>query len=93
MPPDISVLMPVRDAAETLPLALASVLRQRGADFECLVVDDGSTDGSDALAAAWAANDPRIRALPGPRRGLVATLQRGLAACRGAFVARMDADD
>jgi glycosyltransferase involved in cell wall biosynthesis len=91
--PLVSVLMPVRNAAGTLAVALESVRRQRGVDFECVVVDDGSGDPSPSIAASFADRDPRFRVLRCPPRGIVPALLDGLAACRGALVARMDADD
>jgi glycosyltransferase involved in cell wall biosynthesis len=91
--PLVSVLMPVRDAAATLGVALESVRRQRGVAFECVVVDDGSGDASPSIAGSFAARDPRFRVLRRPPRGIVPALLDGLADCRGAFVARMDADD
>jgi glycosyltransferase involved in cell wall biosynthesis len=89
----ISVLLPAYDAAATLPAALASVARQRDADWECVVVDDGSRDETLAIARAFAARDPRFVVVGAPHEGIVAALNRGLARCRGALVARMDADD
>lgn len=91
--PSVSVVMPVRDAAATLPACLASVLRQRAGDFELLAVDDGSSDESPALLAAAARADPRVRVLSPGRVGLVAALNLGLAEARAPLVARMDADD
>ena len=89
----ISVLLPVYNAAATLPAALASVRRQSFADWELVAVDDGSTDDSAALLAAAAHQDPRVRLLQRPHLGLVAALNHGLAACRGTWLARFDADD
>jgi glycosyltransferase involved in cell wall biosynthesis len=89
----VSVLLPVRDAAAFLPACTASLGRQTLGDHEVIAVDDGSSDGSPALLDAWAAGDRRVRVLHRPARGLVAALNDGLAACRGALVARMDADD
>jgi len=93
MSPRVSVLLPVRDARGTLAVALRSVARQTLPDFECVVVDDGSRDGSRALAESFAARDPRFRVLTREAQGLVAALNAGLAVARGRFVARMDADD
>lgn len=87
------MLLPVRDAAATLAAALRSLARQSHADFDCLVVDDGSTDGSRAIATAFAREDARFHVLALPRRGLVHALNDGLERCRSDLVARMDADD
>ena len=58
--PAVSVVMPVFNAAGTLPDALGSLADQTLRDWECVVVDDGSTDGSAALVRGWAAaNSPR----------------------------------
>jgi len=91
--PLVSVLLPARDAATTLAASLRSVQRQRFRDWECVVVDDGSADATRAVAAEFAAADPRFAVVTTPRDGLVAALNAGLARCRGALVARMDADD
>lgn len=93
MAPRISVLLPVWNAATTLPACLASLRRQTATDWECVIVDDGSSDGSLAIARACAARDPRLRVLALPHQGLVAALNAGLAQCRGHLIARMDADD
>jgi glycosyltransferase involved in cell wall biosynthesis len=92
-PPLVSVLLPARDAAATLPACLASIRRQSEARFECVIVDDGSRDATRACAERVAAEDPRFRVIATPPRGLVEALGAGLEACRGELVARMDADD
>lgn len=89
----MSVLLPARDAGATLPAALRSLRRQTFPAWECLVVDDGSRDGTGAAVAAVAAGDARIAAIAIPPSGLVGALAAGLARCRGDYVARMDADD
>lgn len=81
--------MPFRNAAETLPEALASIEAQTLPDWELIAVDDRSDDGSASLFP----RKRRIRVLsPGPV-GLVEALNAGLSEARGPFVARMDADD
>jgi glycosyltransferase involved in cell wall biosynthesis len=85
--------MPVRNAAATLAACLDSIQAQTLADFELLVVDDGSTDGTMALLSAGARADGRLRVLKGPHRGLVACLNAGLQLARAPLVARMDGDD
>jgi glycosyltransferase involved in cell wall biosynthesis len=91
--PLVSLLMPVRDAEATLPACLESIRRQRGPSWECVAVDDGSSDGSAACLARAQAEDPRFRTLSQGPSGIVAALQHGLRHCRGEYVARMDADD
>jgi teichuronic acid biosynthesis glycosyltransferase TuaG len=81
----------------TLLWAIASVRAQTIADWELLVVDDGSTDGSAAIVARHAADDPaRLRALAHPgrgNRGMAAARNLGMAAARGRAIAFLDADD
>jgi glycosyltransferase involved in cell wall biosynthesis len=91
--PLVSVLLPVRNAGSYLGQCIASLDRQTLTDFEVVVVDDGSTDGSAAVLDEWAARDPRVSVMHRETSGLVATLNVGLERCRGEFVARMDADD
>ncbi len=93
MKPAVSVLMPVYNAAFTLPASIESVLGQTFSDLELICVDDGSTDASARLIEEAGRKDPRVRLIRGRRRGIVAALNRGLRACAGTYVARMDADD
>ncbi len=90
--PEVSVLLPVRDGARTLALAMLSVLQQSFDDFELLVLDDGSADASPDIALRF--GDPRVRLLrDGMKRGLAARLNQGIDAAAGRYIARMDADD
>lgn len=92
--PEVSVLLPARNAAATLPAALSSVLASRGVDFEICLVDHASTDGSSAVMAELARRDPRVRHLRAPADlSLAEVLEFGRRQCRAALVARMDADD
>ncbi len=93
MSPVVSVLLPVWNAAGTLGAALRSVSRQSLSDFECVVVDDGSTDAGLAVARSFADADRRFRVLSRCHAGIVSALDEGLRACRGRYVARMDGDD
>jgi glycosyltransferase involved in cell wall biosynthesis len=93
MPPRVSVILPVRDGARTLPAALASLAAQTFRDFEVVCVDDGSEDATADLLDGWKRDEPRLRVIRQPRLGLVAALNRGVGAARGEFIARMDADD
>lgn len=92
-PPKVSVLMTVRNAAAFIGDAIASIGRQTWRDFELIVVDDGSSDGSGDIARRFAQEDERIRVLWQEPLGLVAGLNRASAEARGEFWARMDADD
>jgi glycosyltransferase involved in cell wall biosynthesis len=89
----VSILLPARDAAATLPACLASIRRQSESRFECVLVDDGSRDATRAIAESAARSDTRFRVIATDRHGLVAALNTGLAACRAPLIARMDADD
>lgn len=92
--PLVSVVTPVWNAAATLGETVASVRAQSLADWEMLLVDDGSTDGSGALAARLAAAEPRIGVLSHPTRlGAAAARNRAIRAARGRFIAFLDADD
>jgi glycosyltransferase involved in cell wall biosynthesis len=91
--PLVSVLLPARDASTTLSAALRSIQRQRLTDWACTIVDDGSRDETAAIAARFAAVDPRFRLLSTPPSGIVAALNAGLDASDGTYLARMDADD
>jgi glycosyltransferase involved in cell wall biosynthesis len=93
-PPPVTVLMGVFNGLPHLERAIVSIQQQTLADFEFLVIDDGSTDGSGALLERLASDDRRLRIISHARnRGLGAVLNDGVAAARGALVARMDADD
>lgn len=90
--PPLTVLMAVKDGERHLPRALASVIEQTYGEFEFVVVNDGSTDGTAGILAACA--DPRLTVVANERcLGLTRSLNRGLARSRGRLVARMDADD
>ncbi|NHC45131.1 glycosyltransferase family 2 protein [Motilibacter aurantiacus] len=90
-PPVVSVLLPAYNAERFVGAAVQSVLGQSFTDFELIVIDDGSTDGT--LAALRAFDDPRVRLLSRENRGLVPTLVEAAGLARGTYLARMDADD
>lgn len=91
--PAISVAMSVYNGERFLPLAIESVLGQSFADFELLILDDGSTDGSAAIIRRYAEADSRVRPVIRENRGLIASLNQLLDMAQAPFVARMDADD
>jgi peptidoglycan/xylan/chitin deacetylase (PgdA/CDA1 family) len=93
--PRVSVIVPARNAAQTLSETLASLCTQTLAAWEALVVDDRSTDATAQLAATESAADPRIRPLSAGQAGGSAGAVRniGLTEARGEFVLFLDADD
>jgi glycosyltransferase involved in cell wall biosynthesis len=91
--PEVSILMPCYNAAETLPEALESLACQTLTDFEIIAVDDGSNDSTLHILHDWAARDSRLHVLTKKHSGIVDTLNLGLRACQADYVARMDADD
>jgi glycosyltransferase involved in cell wall biosynthesis len=93
MSPRISILLPVWNAEQTLSACLRSCLRQRETDWECILLDDGSTDRSLEIARSFAQRDARIRVHARPHAGLIPTLNAGIPLCRAPIIARMDADD
>lgn len=93
LPPIVSVVMPAFNAEAHLHEALVSVLTQSFHNFEVIVINDGSTDDTRKILDEFA-SDPRLRVIDNSvNRGLIASLHIGMDACRGQFVARMDADD
>jgi glycosyltransferase involved in cell wall biosynthesis len=91
--PLISVIMPVYNAELYLADAVNSILAQTYANFEFIIVDDGSTDGSAELVRTFAERDNRIRPLFLEHGGLARALNVGIQSARGDWIARMDADD
>jgi glycosyltransferase involved in cell wall biosynthesis len=92
--PEVTVLMGVFNGLPHLDLAIRSILNQTFRDFEFVIIDDASTDGSDRVIAKYAATDARIRFVANERNaGLGTVLHRGVHGARGTFIARMDADD
>lgn len=91
--PLVTVLMPVFNAERYLRKALQSIVDQSYRNLEILVIDDGSTDGSAGILKGFARADRRIQLISRSNKGLVATLNEGIEAATGRFIARMDADD
>lgn len=90
--PEVTVLLPVRNAESFVAESVRSVLGQTFQDLELLVLDDASTDGSRERVLE--SRDPRVRIVSNERQlGLSPTLNRGLRLAQSALVARQDADD
>ncbi|HEY3246539.1 MAG TPA: glycosyltransferase, partial [Phycisphaerae bacterium] len=92
-PPLVSVVIPTYNQADYLGAALDSVLAQTYEHWEAVVVNDGSTDGTAAVLARYAAIDPRIRPFTTPNRGITATLNEGLRHARGEYFCWLSSDD
>ncbi|MDD3381298.1 MAG: glycosyltransferase family 2 protein [Rugosibacter sp.] len=92
-PPLISVILPVYNAENYVAEAVESILNQTLRDFELILIDDGSIDGSLGIMKRYAAHDSRVVIVSRDNRGLVASLNEGINLARGQWIARMDADD
>jgi succinoglycan biosynthesis protein ExoO len=92
--PAVSVIMPCRDARHCIGRAIASVFAQTMRDFELIVVDDASRDGTAAFVAECFGNDPRVRLVrQATNEGPAACRNAALAMAQGTWIALLDADD
>jgi len=89
--PLVSIVIPSYNAAEWIGSTIESVVRQTWSSIETIVVDDGSTDDSVAIARAFESRG--VRVLTQPNRGAAAARNAGLRVARGAYVQHLDADD
>ena len=91
--PVVSVLMPVYNTAPFVAEAIESILSQSFADFEFIIIDDGSTDGSAQIVEQYAKQDCRIQFVSRGNRGCYQTRNEASSLSRGEFIAAMDSDD
>ncbi|MBV8781276.1 MAG: glycosyltransferase [Phycisphaerae bacterium] len=91
--PLISVVLPVYNSAPYIAKAVESILAQTFTDFELIIVNDGSTDGTEAILRKFEKQDSRIRLISRPNTGYIIALNEALGLARGELVARMDGDD
>jgi teichuronic acid biosynthesis glycosyltransferase TuaG len=91
--PRVSIICSVRNGEPVLRPTLESVLRQTFRDWEFLIVDDGSTDGTAELVRGYAASEPRIRLIPTAGIGRAHALNLAISEARGDWIANIDADD
>lgn len=90
----VSVIMPVYNAANTLKRSVRSVQAQDWADWELILIEDGSRDGSAEICASLVASDPRIRLVQQKgNTGAAAARNAGIRIARGRYIAFLDADD
>lgn len=93
MATQISIIIPVYNAAATLRAAVEAILQQGVRDFELLLVDDGSTDGTAAVCHELSAQDGRVRVISQKNAGICAARNRGMEAATGEYIAFCDDDD
>ena len=89
----ISVIIPVCNVSAYLPDCIRSVLHQDHQELEVILIDDGSTDDSDAICDEWAARDSRIQVIHQKNGGAAAAKNAGLRAATGAYLSFVDSDD
>ncbi|WP_187268335.1 glycosyltransferase family 2 protein [Aeromonas hydrophila] len=90
---DVSVVLPVYNAELYLSEAIESVLAQSYRNIELIIVNDGSTDNSFNIIENFKNQDNRVRVISRENKGLIYSLNEGIAASKGRYIARMDADD
>jgi glycosyltransferase involved in cell wall biosynthesis len=91
--PNVSIIMPVRNAGKWIQATLDSILKQSMVDWELIAVLDDSTDDSELILQALACNDERLKIYSSPKKGIIPTLQFALEKSTGTYISRMDADD
>ena len=91
--PEISVILPVFNVEAYLDICMESLVKQSFADFEILLINDGSTDGSAAKCRQWQAKDPRVVFIDKENEGVAATRNLGLRLAKGTYIAFVDPDD
>lgn len=90
---DVDVIIPAYNSAPTIESAVGSIMGQTVHNIRVIVVNDGSTDGTQEILERMAGRDHRVLLIAQPHSGVVDALNTGLRACRAEFVARHDADD
>ena len=91
--PKLSVIVPVYNTEKYLRECIDSILAQTFTEFELILVDDGSTDGSGAICDAYAEKDPRIQVIHQPNGGITVARKSGIQIARGEYVTFVDSDD
>ena len=89
----ISIIIPVYNTEQYLPRCIDSILSQSFTDYELLLIDDGSTDGSNALCDAYAEKDNRIRVFHKENGGVSSARNLGLKEAKGEWICFVDSDD
>lgn len=93
MTPEVSIVVPVYNAEKTLRRCIDSILAQQFSDFELILVDDGSSDGSAAICDAYEQSDARVKVVHKPNGGVSSARNAGLDIAAGRWIAFADSDD
>lgn len=91
--PEVSILLPFFNAEKTLPRAIESISTQSFKNFECILINNNSTDKSPSIAHKFCLNDLRFVLAHEEKQGVVYANNKGLKLVKGKYIARMDADD
>lgn len=91
--PEISIILPFYNAGNTLKRAMESLVYQSYGNFECILVNNNSSDSSEKVARDQCKNDERFTLIHEKRQGVVFAFNKGLEQANGKYIARMDADD
>lgn len=88
-----SIIIPVYNVEQYLDKCLKSISKQTFLDFECIIVDDGSPDNSNAIIDKYVNKDQRFKVIHQKNMGLSAARNTGLDAAKGDYIAFVDSDD
>lgn len=89
----ISIIIPVYNVSQYLNECIQSVINQSYQNFECILIDDGSSDGSETICDQWTQHDNRIRVIHQPNQGVSKARNKGIAEAQGEYIAFIDSDD
>ena len=89
----ISIIIPVYNVSQYLNECIQSVINQSYQNFECILIDDGSSDGSEIICDQWTQHDNRIRVIHQPNQGVSKARNKGIAEAQGEYIAFIDSDD
>ena len=89
----ISIIIPVYNVSQYLNECIQSVVNQSYNDFECILIDDGSSDGSEIICDQWEQKDSRIKVIHQPNQGGATARNRGITEALGEYIAFIDSDD
>ena len=89
----LTIIIPVYNVERYLPMCLESIVQQHLSDYEVIMVDDGSTDGSGAICDEFAEHYPEFRVIHNGNGGVAAARNRGIEEAKGEYILFLDSDD